>query len=383
MKKLVCKIFAIAFSVMFILSLAACSGGGTGTKAAKAEKTEKTAASTDPLEMITEGRYVFSFFAEGYGEYTYYLHFYPEAPVLGAVFYAGFSNNGVNFAGTYEVEQKDYTYSCYADRDAMTTEGAPLQEGTVPYTITFYDFQGNEIESCGYDGDILYNDLTTIAGTGSSPVLYHHDTDPNSQYAEIYKAEAGVTYLEFVDPADDSCTVTLYHNQTYTDLMGIMIEGIWAMAEGTDGGYDYTLTSYDNTDTSAILAVAADVKTAVYTPDGGTATDVVTTAKAKDETSQAAETLIAFTGGYTTLDLLTDGTYKFAFASSGVEEAGTWAFDKTAYQLTLTQENGNVITAAIDGDTHEMKLHYIAVINEQLQDDFTVGSDVWGPALTK
>jgi hypothetical protein len=324
---------------------------------------------------------LYTFFAEGYGEYTFYLHFYPEAPVLGAVFYAGLANNKMNFAGTYTVEKKDKEYACYPDRDSSIVPDSTPPKGVAPYTVTFYDFAGNEIESCGFDGDILYNDLTKIAGSGSSPLYYHHDIDPNSKYNSTYEAEAGVKYLEFFSPDDDTATVTLYHNQTYTDLMTMMIEGSWAMKDGANGGYDYTLTPNDNTDTGAVLAVSADTKTATYTPDGGEAQNVVTTAKS-DTPSGVVETLFSFTGGFTTLDILTDGTYKFAFESSNVEEKGTWTFDKTTYQFSLTQENDNVITAAIDGTSHDLTLHYVAVINEQLKDDFSAPSSDWSVLTT-
>jgi predicted small lipoprotein YifL len=185
------KLISLSLAAVLMLSMAACSGKSatqappaTATAAPTANaETAATAtpspteaaeappvADTNPLTMLTQGHYVYSFYAEGYGNYTYFLHFYPEAPVLGAVFYAGFSNNGVKFAGTYTVEEKEKAYACFPDRDAaIVTDGVPVP-GVAPYTITFFDFDGNEIESCGYDGEVLYNDLVTIAGVGSAPL---------------------------------------------------------------------------------------------------------------------------------------------------------------------------------------------------------------------
>jgi hypothetical protein len=331
--------------------------------------------------MITDGRYVFSFFAEGYGDYVFYFHFYPEMPVLGSVFYAGFANNGMNFAGTYKVEKKEITYAAHTDREGMIS-GAEPPMGTAPYTITFYDFSGNELDACGYDGEILYNDLTAIAGSGSGPVVYQHDTDSASKYAASYEAEAAVTYLDFVSPDDSTSTLSLFHNMTYIDLVNTMIEGTWSMGAGGGGGYDYTLTPHYAADIGAVLRVSPDKKEAFYAPDGGEDIALVTTAKDVSGGGEAAVELFSFTGAYTTLAIYTDSTYKFAFEASSVEEKGTWAFDKAAYQFSLTQENGNVITAAIDGDTHDMNLHYISVINEQLQDDFTAPASVWSVLTT-
>jgi hypothetical protein len=86
--------------------------------------------------------------------------------------------------------------------------------GVAPYTITFFDFDGNEIESCGYDGDFLYNDLATIAGSGSGPLKYAHDIVEDSEFNDSYDGEIGVKYLEFVSPDDDTATITLSHNQS-------------------------------------------------------------------------------------------------------------------------------------------------------------------------
>lgn len=56
----------------------------------------------------------------------------------------------------------------------------------------------------------------------------------------------------------------------------MMVEGTWAMTEGTDG-YEYILTSDSDSDTVAVVAVAAAQATAVYTPDGGESAKMVST----------------------------------------------------------------------------------------------------------
>lgn len=438
--------------------------------------------STDPLDMITDGYYVYSFFAEGYGDFTHYFRFYEADPVLGSVFYAGFSNNQMNFSGTYTVEKADRNYEVSANREDLIAE-KEKQTGTAPYTVTFYDWNGNVIDSCGFDGTILYNDLKQISASGSGPVVYNHDTEGTaSKFADTYEAETGVAYLDFVADDDAVSTLTLFHNKTYVDLMDIMVEGTWSMVADTNGGYDYTLMPNDATDTRAVLLVAADQSTGVYTPEGGEAVAMTNTSltgpklaykfdgvyhveqysadanlalklyedgnceliatifsseavidtgtyvingytmdftmeKAgvlqsvlnsdtqelsvpyvaagtdigdidgiltlNKEAVASAEILFSFTGGYTTFDCYDDNTFKFAFASNNIEEAGTWEFDATSYTFAITKSDGNTITATINPDDKSLNFEYAAVISEQLKDTFICSSDIWGPALVK
>lgn len=227
---------------------------------------------TDPMETITYGRYVYSYFAEGHGDYTYYFHFYEEDPVLGAVFYAGLVNNGMNFVGTYKVEESPCDYVCAKDREELLAEKkAP---GTAPYTIIFYDWEGNELDRCGFDGEIIYNDMTEIAGSGSNEVYYIHDTEGDaSPYAATYDGEVGVAYLDFAGAEDSTISLTLNHNMTYTDLVDMIVEGAWTMEKNSDGTSVYTLTPADAADTGATVTVSADRNTAQYQANGSS--DVV------------------------------------------------------------------------------------------------------------
>jgi predicted small lipoprotein YifL len=94
------KLISLVLAAVLVLSMAACSSkSATATPPATAtaaptanaeteatatpsptEAAEAPAADTNPLTMLTQGHYVYSFYAEGYGKYTYFLHFYPEAP---------------------------------------------------------------------------------------------------------------------------------------------------------------------------------------------------------------------------------------------------------------------------------------------------------------
>lgn len=226
----------------------------------------EVSASTDPLEMITEGYYSYTYPVDGMDDMCAFFHFYEEQPVLGSVFYASFAWNQITYVGTYTVEEKESAYKCIANRDDQTAEPTVYTEGTAPYTVTFYDFAGNELGACGFDGEILYND-TAIGGTGVTECMMYHDADPASEYMATYEGEVGVAYLDFV-AEDPTSTLTLYHNGRYMDLVNMLVEGTWSMAEGADG-YEYTLTPDSDSDTGAVVAVATDEQTCVYTPGDG------------------------------------------------------------------------------------------------------------------
>ena len=83
----------------------------------------------------------------------YFFHFYDEIPGMGKVFYAGFAMNQIVFSGTYEVLAEPKDYACWPDRETQVAagEGAEIPTGTAPYTIVFYDFDGNELDRCAMD----------------------------------------------------------------------------------------------------------------------------------------------------------------------------------------------------------------------------------------
>lgn len=441
--------------------------------------------STDPLDMIKDGRYVYSFTAEGHGDFTAFFHFYEEAPELGAVFYVGYTNNGTTFTGTYTVEMKDYEYAVYMTRDEVVAAGEKTT-GVAPYTITFFDWEGNEMDRCGFDGTTIYNDMDVITGMGGGNIIYTHDTDlENSMYKAVYEAEAGVAYLDFVSESDETSTLTLFHNMTYRDLVNMMVEGTWSIEKQGDGSNHFILTPNDGSATST-LKVSSDRMSANYAAEGeqeiamiNTATlaakvtylfegvqniaqygtDAAVTLSLYDDnsctitadvfgniadidqgtyqmavdgytfeftfdgagslqstlnpdtkeislqyvgetkdlgafdtslvlnqnavTTSESEILFSFTGNSTTFDCYADNTYIFKFESYNIEEKGTWAFDAATYSFSITQENGNVIKAAIVGDAHDMVFDYVAVASDQLKDTFTSPSDVWSAALMK
>lgn len=330
----------------------------------------KEAHSTDPLEMIHEGYYSWTYPVDGMDDMCAFFHFYEEQPVLGAVFYAGFAWNQITYAGTYTVEEKECPYSVCFIREDQTAEPAVYTEGTAPYTVTFYDFQGNELGACGYDGEFLYND-SAVDGTGGGPARYAHDVDMSSPYKGTYESELGIAYLDFVAKDVATSTLTLYHNGRYMDMVDMMVEGTWSMAEGADG-YDYTLTPDSDSDTGAVVAVSANQSTAVYTAEGGEGIAMINTADSGPKVSMEMKGTTPIPGQETEADVIgklyEDGKVTVvasAFGSEFALDEGTWTMGEDGYTVTFQFKNAGELVSEL-GEAGAV-LHY-AVASEVLGD---------------
>ncbi len=302
----------------------------------EAVQTEETneEKSDDPVSAITDSYYTYGYDV-GDMLMSYYFHFYEEQPVLGKVFYAGMCMNQINFAGTYDVMEESYDYSCAASREDQ--ENNKMTEGTAPYTIYFYDWDGNELDKCGFDGENLYSNMTAITGVGGENAIFAHDTDiENSKYADTYAAEAGQIYASYVSEEDATSTVALYHNGRYLDMVNMMVEGSWTMAK-TEEGYEFTLTPDSESDTAAVLEVTDDFATASYTPDGGAAVALVNNKEAGPEVSYTLTGTIAIPGqdgteAELTGKLYADGTVTLTASAFGTDmdiDEGTYTVDES------------------------------------------------------
>mgnify|MGYP001052051971 CR=1 FL=1 len=321
---------------------------------AEAESTveESAEASTDPLKMITEGYYSYTYPIEGMDDMCAFFHFYEEQPVLGSVFYAGFAWNQITYAGTYTVEEKECSYSVTATREDQTAEPKKLTEGTAPYTVTFYSFDGEELGHCGFDGEILYND-SAVTGTGAEECMFYHDTDAASKYQGTYDGEKGITYLGFVGE-DSTSTLSLYHNGRYEDMVDMIVEGTWTMEEGTDGGYKYILTPDMDSDTGAVVEVSADQSTCVYTPDGGESINMTNVKAAGPSVVMNLTGKAPIPGQKVEADVLgdlyDDGTVKLVVSAFGTDmdlDAGTYEMGSDGYTVSFHFDNAGDLTSAL------------------------------------
>lgn len=334
------KVLAVLLSAgMCLAMLAGCGGDNGETKENGTQQQEEQDDEKDVVSQITDGYYMYAYDV-GDMLMTNYFHFYEEQPVIGKVFYVGFAMNQINMAGTYEVEETEYSYSCYKDRAAVENEEEPVS-GTAPYTVTFYDFDGNEIGKCGFDGDVLYNDCEALSAVSAGNNMYLHDTDgEESKYADTYEAEMGQTYLSYVAENDETCTVALYHNGRYLDMMDMMVEGTWEMKE-TSSGYEFTLTPDMDSDTAAVLSVSADQMSADYTPDGGESVTLKCTSKALKAVAVftgVGPEVMEGTNAEVKVELFEDGSVNVSIGIPGASldvDAGTWEAAGSDYKLTL------------------------------------------------
>lgn len=355
------KLLALILAGVMVLSLVACGAPAADPTEAPAAPTDAPAAptdapaSTDPLDMITEGYYQHTFSAEGHGEFGFFFHFYEEVPVLGSVFYAGLNNNRSTFVGTYTVEEVPFDYACFPDRATKTDPNATPTEGTAPYTVTFFDWDGNELGKVGFDGDILYNTMdegSVIYASGSGTINYLHDT--TGEKASLYEGELGVPYLEYVADEEKTSTLAINHNGTYTDLVNAMIEGNWTVADNAEGGLDFTFTPFDSLDTGAVVSTNADKTKCTYTPDGGEAIAMSTLS------NKGPVVAYAFEGTYNIaaynmdaavlLNAYDDGTCDVTMNVAGnVREMAKGTYVLDGYTFVFNFEGVDEIKSAVDG----------------------------------
>ena len=335
----------IALLAAFVLALGCC------------------AAATAEEKTIAGQYYAYSFYADGYGDYTFYFHFYEEDPVLGSVFFAGLSNNRMNFAGLYTVEEKPFEYACFPTREAAAAEEKVYTTGTAPYTIHFLNWNGEEFDACGWDGEILYNNCKVITGAGSGDMFYHLDAE--HKYQETYDGETGVDYLKFVAVDDPTCTVSLCHNKTYTDMMVYFIDGNWTIEKDAEGNATYTLKPFDETEDTVSLTVAADQKTAVYTDAAGETTELVNAVKEGPKQlygGEATFNVAAYnTDAVVALAMFEDDTCTISaslFGNSAVIDQGTYVMNAD-HSVTFTLENAGEVTAPLDMSVMGVVLHYV------------------------
>ncbi len=271
------------------------------------------------------------------------------------MFFAGLNNNRANFVGTYTVEKTPFDYACYPDRASKEDDNIKPTEGTAPYTITFFDWDGNEIGKVGFDGEVLYNVMdedAVIYAQGSGTVNYLHDI--TGEHASAYEGELGVPYLEYVADEEVTSTLQICHNKTYVDLVNSMVEGTWTVAENAEGGLDFTLTPNDSFETGAVVSTSADKTKCTYTPDGGEAI-------AMSSTTAGNEALYTFAGTHhieaynmdadVILEVYEDNTCKATMSLRGSSidlVTGTYEL-KDGYKFHFVFSNGTEADSNVDG----------------------------------
>ncbi len=291
----------------------------------------------------------------------YFIHFYDEIPGLGKVFYAGFCLNQITFSGTYEILPEARDYACWPDRATSQAagEGAEIPTGNAPYTIVFYDFDGNEIDRCAMDAEHIYNDMKNLTGVGGENSTLNLDTDPeNSKFAADYASEQAVTLLSLVNPEDDTATLDLKVNGKYDDLVVLFVEGTYAMNEDQS---KIVLTPSSDSDPGATVTKNED-GTYTYVSDDG---DEVTLVEVKGlEVAYTLKGQIPVPGMEGTMadficSLYSDNTvllYADFMGNKMEVDKGTYEIDMTTYSFIFHFENAGDLTT--EGYAADMVLNY-------------------------
>ena len=288
---------------------------------------------------------------------NYYIHFYDEIPGLGKVFHAGMCMDQITFDGTYEVLAEERAYSVAMDRPA--SEAGTMTEGTAPFTVVFYDFDGNELDRCAMDAEHIYNDMAAITGVGGENVALNLDTDPeNSKFAAQYAGEPAVAFLSLVDPDDDTVTLDLKVNGKYEDLVVFFVEGTYAMNEDQT---EIVLTPDSEDDAGATVTKNDDGTYTYVSTDGDEATLVEVKGL---EVSYALKGEIPVPGMDGTnaafiCDLYNDNTVRLYADFMGNQmdvDRGTYEIDMTTYSFIIHFENAGDITT--EGYAADMVLNY-------------------------
>lgn len=370
---------ALAFlmgAAMCASLLAGCGDGGdqkenvqdtqsaVNTQASESTEGQQQAAPADmadPITGIAGNYYSYYYYPDVDFLMDYFFHFYDEVPGVGRVFYAGFCLNQITFSGTYEVVEEPIDYACWPDRETQEAagEGAAAPTGTAPYTIRFYDFEGNLLDSCGYDGNFLYMDMENITGTGADANVFALDADPeNSVMAADYQNEAAVPMLSFVSPDDETATLELLVNGRYNDMVIMAANGSYAM---NDDKSEITLTA-DSGETATVVRN----EDGSYTYKAADGTEVALAAA-----GQKAAAAYTFKGeipvpgmedtvGDLICEFYEDGSVRVYASAMGSEfdlDAGAYDVDMETYTITAHFDKAGDIATRFTEET--MALDYV------------------------
>ena len=357
------KLFALVLCLSMILSLAACGGKDNPadspepTESQQVEQSEQpsvepSSSNLSPMEQIVDSYYAYYYYPSADFLMDYFFHFYDEVPGIGKVYYAGFALNQIVFSGTYEVVEEPHDYACWATREEQETagDGAEAPTGTAPYTVNFYDFDGNLVDSCGFDGQNLYVDMPNISGVGAEHNVFTLDTDvENSVLANDYANEQAPALVSLIDPNDETATLDLLINGRYKDMVIMAVDGTYA---ANDDLSEFTLTPNSESDNGATVTKNED---GTYTYKSTDGTEVTMNAVSNVSTVYTYKGLVPVPGADTEGDLIaelkSDNTVRLYASAFGTEmdlDAGTYAIDMTTYSITLTFDKAGEITTYSD-----------------------------------
>lgn len=224
----------------------------------------------------------------------------------------------------------------------------PERQDVPRIVVTYQTYQGSVLTDLDEVADAINEITVPEIGVEVSFRL----VDAASPHMATYEGETGVAYLDFV-AEDPTSTLTFYYNGRYMDLVSMMVEGSWTMAEGA-GGYEYTLTPDSDSDTGAVVAVASDEQTCTYTPEDGEAVSMTNVRASGPAETMTMTGTTPIPGQETQADikgsLYDDGTVRVVASAFGSEielDAGTWSMGDDGYTVTFQFDNAGELVSGL------------------------------------
>lgn len=361
------KIFALLLCFAMLLALAACgsNAGNESNNPSQSDNLEseqpsdpspsnEVLADKTPAEQIVDNYYAYYYYPSADFLMDYFFHFYDEVPGIGKVYYAGFAMNQIVFSGTYEVVEESHDYACWATRDEQEAagEGAAAPIGTAPYTVNFYDFDGNLVDSCGFDGQNLYVDMVNISGIGAEHNVFTLDTDPeNSVLVNEYNNEQAPALMSLVSPDDETATLALLVNGKYNDMVIYFVNGTYAANSDMT---EFTLTPASTADNGATLTKNDDGTYTYVSADGTEVTLVEEGGSVDIAWTYLGDADIPGAGlveDGMICELYSDNTvalYASAFGTRMDIDVGTYEIDMATYSITIHFNTAGDVTTYTD-----------------------------------
>ena len=305
-----------------------------------------------------------------------------------------------NYYGYWTNEGDEYLWFCVT---CYTMESAPgvctidysyeltghFDETTVNIALGFAD-GGQFVRNIPISGDgsVEYASaeefLTSLGWVPAPPVEATPAPEPSQQ-----PSNEGEPLFSFVSDSENYL-LDCYADGTYVFTFvtaGLVETGNWRWQDWTfmltdANGQEITAEMDDESHDLNLHFVAAanDMVNRDFTCDAVTWGTALGTTGSYEPVSEAVPlfSFVSDSENYL-LDCYDDGTYKFTFVTAGLVEFGNWSWQN--WTFTLTDANGQEITAEQDAESHALNLHFVAAVNEMVNRDFTCDAVTWGTAL--
>lgn len=285
-------------------------------------------------------------------------------------------NYGVQTTNTYDPETGAYSIPVQLSMFGYADLSATIDVATVttPTDVEAWYEQYGLGENAEQDAN-SGNDDTQNNGEESGLVFFGGADDFGDQggtAAQIVLKDDGTAFAQigYASPAGTFYASYLEENGTWSNENGqYVVTFTTKIVDGEETAIEESFTS----ENGSILFTATKFSTEKQQDE---AYEVLVTCE-----NIGGDALLTIAGTYTTIELYSNGTYKFEFPDM-VSENGSWSWDSTSFVLTLTTEGGLEYTSQINGETYALEFTFTADAGGgQLSDTFSSPRADWGPVL--